>query len=159
MKIKIMSRREIERLSLTPFTTNTAVISITDFGYEYAELKNRPDFLLQMTFDDVGDDIFEDEVGRTLTNEERKNIEHKYKIFSDDMASMVTEFYFSIKNEVDVLICQCEYGQSRSAAIASAILEYRDGKGINIFADDRYYPNKMVFRKTLNALKHKGGEH
>ena len=158
MKIEIMSRQELERHSTNPLTTNTAVISITDFGNDYAELKNFPDFLLQIAFDDVDNDVFEDELGRPPTKEERKNIELKYKMYSDDMSISVAEFYFSIIDKVDVLICQCEHGQSRSAAIASAILEYRGGKGINIFADDRYYPNKVVFRKTLNALKHKGGK-
>ena len=38
------------------------------------------------------------------------------------------------------ILCQCEYGQSRSAACAAAILEYFNGTGISIFADYRYYP-------------------
>ena len=57
------------------------------------------------------------------------------------------------KGNVDTLICQCEYGQSRSAGVAAAIIEFTTGGGIRIFADDRYYPNKFVFRKVYNALK------
>ena len=51
------------------------------------------------------------------------------------------------------IICQCEYGQSRSAACAAAIKEYYDHDGISIFADYRYYPNQLIFNKLLNALK------
>nr|WP_302628353.1 hypothetical protein [uncultured Eubacterium sp.] len=51
------------------------------------------------------------------------------------------------------IICQCEYGQSRSAACAAAILEYYEKKGISIFADYRYYPNQVIFNKIYNALK------
>ena len=51
------------------------------------------------------------------------------------------------------IICQCEYGQSRSAACAAAIREYYDGDGIKVFADYKYYPNQMIFNKLLNALK------
>lgn len=51
------------------------------------------------------------------------------------------------------IICQCEYGQSRSAACAAAIKEFFEGRGIEIFADYRYYPNQLVFNKLLEALK------
>ena len=55
------------------------------------------------------------------------------------------------------LICQCEYGQSRSAGVAAAVMEYYYSKGIHIFADVRYYPNKLVFRKLLCSLRIRGG--
>ena len=58
------------------------------------------------------------------------------------------------------IICQCEYGQSRSAACAAAIREYFCKDGISIFADYRYYPNQLVFNKIFSALKaanHKEG--
>lgn len=31
--------------------------------------------------------------------------------------------------------------------------DYKRRRGIQIFADDRYYPNKVVFRRVLEALK------
>ncbi|MEY8508840.1 hypothetical protein AALA78_11480 [Lachnospiraceae bacterium 42-17] len=48
----------------------------------------------------------------------------------------------------------CEYGQSRSAACASAILEHFYHNGISVFSDYRYYPNQMVFHKVFDALNH-----
>ena len=53
------------------------------------------------------------------------------------------------------IICQCEYGQSRSAACAAAIIEYYEKNGISVFADYRYYPNQLIFNKLLDALKNK----
>ena len=50
------------------------------------------------------------------------------------------------------IICQCEYGQSRSAACAAAILEHYCKNGISVFADYRYYPNQLVYNKIKNAL-------
>ncbi len=50
------------------------------------------------------------------------------------------------------IICQCEYGQSRSAACAAAIKEFYDKSGIQIFADYRYYPNQLIFNKLLSEL-------
>lgn len=51
------------------------------------------------------------------------------------------------------ILCQCEYGQSRSAACAAAIREYYDREGIRVYADYRYYPNQMIFNKLLAALR------
>ena len=51
------------------------------------------------------------------------------------------------------IICQCEYGQSRSAACAAAILQHFEKNGISIFADYRYYPNQLVYNKIFEALE------
>ena len=53
-------------------------------------------------------------------------------------------------------LCQCEYGQSRSAACAAAILEYFNGTGISVFANYRYYPNQVVYHKIMDALAKQG---
>ena len=58
----------------------------------------------------------------------------------------------AVERNLDI-VCQCEYGQSRSAACAAAIKEYYDHDGISIFADYRYYPNQLIFNKVLDALK------
>ena len=68
---------------------------------------------------------------------------------ADELAKFIAEAV----NDGCTIICQCEYGQSRSAACAAAIREYYDGRGIEIFADYRYYPNQLVFNKVLDALK------
>ncbi|MBR5467874.1 MAG: ABC transporter substrate-binding protein [Firmicutes bacterium] len=58
-----MSRKDIKKLSLKPFEKATALISITDFDYTFANLKYKPRYLLQLAFDDVpvGDGFFEEE--------------------------------------------------------------------------------------------------
>ena len=156
MKIKIRSRDNIEEIAKNPFPERTALISISDWGYEFAELKNKPEFLLQLAFDDVDNDVFIDELGRKPTKSERQRIEHKYHMLTDKQAKQIAEFYMQIADKADILVCQCEHGQSRSAAIASAILEYRNGDGIRVFVDDRYYPNKTIFKKVLKYLKKEG---
>ena len=152
MKVLIKSRNDIEIMASKPFEQKTALISIADYDWDFAELKYNPDYILQLAFDDVDNDVFKDELGRKPTNDERISIEHKYDMMTDKQANQITEFYKNICNKVDVLICQCEHGQSRSAAVAAAILEYRCKKGIVVFAHDKYYPNKMVFNKVLTQL-------
>ena len=144
----IMSRDEIEESGTSPFPPHTAVISITDADWTFAELKHQPEWLLQLKFDDVDNDVFKDEPETS-----RGVLEEKYHMFNDAMAKQVADFYFQIQGKAKIMICQCENDQYRSAAISAAINEYRSGSGIEIFADDDYYPNKRVFNMTLNQLR------
>ena len=154
MKVVIMNRCGIEERGRSPFPATTAVISITDFDYPFAQLKNEPEHRLKLAFDDVDGDIFLDGLGTGSTQEEREALKQKYHMFSDEQAHQIATFYWElIAHGVDMLIVQCEHGQSRSAAVAAAIREFEDKDGISIFADDRFWPNKVVFRKTLKALR------
>jgi hypothetical protein len=146
MKIQIKNREAIETMEFAP---KTALISITDDGWHFAELRSKPDYLLQLAFDDVDNDIF---IGRKSSEEERKQIEAKYHMLSDNQAQQIAEFYNEICGKVETIICQCEHGQSRSAAVAAAILEFRGRRGIRVFAHDNYYPNKAVFNKVFKQL-------
>ena len=131
MKFHIQDRDLIEIISRKPFPKGTAVISIADVGSEFAELWYDPDELLQLRFDDY-------EPINALTDEQAKEI---------------AEFYHRVSKTVKRIVCQCEHNKARSAAIVAAIKEYSEGNGIEIFADDRYFPDKVVFRKVLEALK------
>lgn len=150
MKVEIKNRKQIEDFT---FTDRTALISITEYNYKYAELKSSPTWLLQLKFDDVDNYVFVDTLGREPTEEERIEIEKRYHMFSDEQSDEIAEFYFNVKNGVDTIICQCEYGMSRSAAVAAAILEYENKSGIDIFSNDYYCPNRVVFRKVLKSLR------
>jgi len=57
----------------------------------------------------------------------------------------------NIKQSKDI-ICQCDYGVSRSAGLAAAIMEHYKKEGIRVFANYKYMPNKFVFNKVLAAL-------
>ena len=154
MKIRISSRAKIEEFCQNPITEKVALISITDFDCPFASLKNKPHKLLQIAFDDVpvGDGFIEEE-GRKLSDVEIAELEKRYHSITDEQVHQIATFYDSVKENVDVLICQCEHGQSRSAAIAAAILEYESNSGIDVFANDWYYPNKSLFRKVLRYLR------
>lgn len=138
MKIKIKNRKALEKISASPFEENVAIISITDVGDASVNLKFPPQHLLSISFNDIDNDVMIDELGRIPTDDERIFIENKYHMLTDELANQIATFYFSVFNKVACIICQCEHGQSRSAAVAAAILEYRSKKGVAIFADDRY---------------------
>lgn len=146
MIIKIFSREQIEKLAVSPFRADTALISISDTNAEMPTLLNKPTWLLQLVFDDISSDEIDD-----FTGEE-------YTLFDESTAQKIADFVAEYKDRAETFIFQCEYGQSRSAAIAAAVAECFYKRGIEIFADDRYYPNKLVFRLTLKALMQKREE-
>ena len=151
MKILIKSRKSIEKLARNPLPENTALISITDHGCDFADLEHKPAYLLKLSFDDVDGDVFE----HNPTADDIAEITSKYHMLTDEQARQIAAFYNSVRGNAETLICQCEYGQSRSAAVAAAILEYGSHKGITIFAHEKYCPNKYVFHKIYHALQNK----
>ena len=80
------------------------------------------------------------------------------RAISDKQAREISEFVIKHKDDVDILVCQCTYGKSRSAGCAAAIAEYYYGNGIEIFASMDYSPNKLVYQKVFNAFSNYEGK-
>ena len=136
IEIEIESRESIELRAKEPFILPCRLISIADANDDFAALENEPIPILQLKFDDA---------------DESDELCEKRNMMTDEQAKEIAEFIKSAGKR-DTLICQCEYGQSRSAAIAAAARQYFYGDGIDIFTDERYYPNRFVYRKVLDAL-------
>lgn len=156
MIVKIMCRKELTELAKEPFSADVAVISITDSDDEDVVLQHQPEHLLRLKFDDVSDEIFEELLGRKPTVAEMRRISNRFHMISNAQIQQIADFVIS-RNNTGTLICQCEYGQSRSAGVAAAVEEYYHRRGVRIFADPRYYPNKYIFRKLLRSLRGTGG--
>ncbi len=143
MNVQIYSRTDIEKLIAEGnFPQNTAVISFCDSGTKPRERLNYSGVCSRVMYIEL-DDLELDEL-----NEKG----YSYDTFfpeADETAEFIIDAY---KNGMNI-ICQCEYGQSRSAGCAAAIKEHFIYDGISLFADYRYYPNKVVYHKVLDALK------
>lgn len=147
-KVEIMSLKAMNALIKSGFPENTAVISFYDpkDGRGRARLKEyKPinykgicDCVFTVGIHDIDIEILGD-YGLTYDS---------YFPEVNDLASFI---YSAIEDGLNI-ICQCEHGQSRSAACAAAIKEHFDKTGIEVFADYRYYPNQLIFNKLLNAL-------
>ena len=146
MKVSIYSRKAIETLLQEGVPTNTAIISFYDplttrtpKGYSPVDFSGIDNPVMQIPLHDIDLEI----LGvYNLT----------YETYFPDAQAVAAFIYRAFESGMDIL-CQCEYGQSRSAACAAAIMEHFYGKGISIFADYRYYPNQLVFHKVMDALK------
>lgn len=138
MKVEIFSRAAMEKFIQTAYPKNTAVIC---FYY-----KIKPDFyptacnlIYYVNIPDIDKELLE-KYGYT------------YDTYIED-SDRLAEFIYNAKRHGFDIICQCDYGQSRSAACAAAILQHFKHCGIEIFADYRYYPNQLVYHRVIEALE------
>lgn len=147
MNVSICSRREIEKLLTEDFPQNIAVISFVDSmledsdeeDYAPVDYSGKAKRYFQIAIQDIHYDELE-EYGMNYRD---------YFPEADGLA----EFVIQSEEDGFDIICQCEYGQSRSAGCAAAILEFFYHNGISIFADYKYCPNQMVFHKVYDALR------
>ena len=141
MKITILSRKEAEDLIRNgEFPGNTAVITFYDPDDNHVNYSTcDQNHVYYCPLDDIDLSTLQD---RGLTFEQ-------YFDYADDVAAFIYEAY---QNDIN-LICQCDYGQSRSAGCVAAIQQHFYQNGIDIFADYRYYPNQMVYHKIFDALQ------
>ena len=145
MEVKIYSRKAIKELMDNGFPRNTAVISFYTPKSKRDYKESRVDYsgvcgrVFYVGIPDVDIEILSD-YGCTYDT---------YLAEADDLAKFIDE---ARENGLDI-ICQCDYGQSRSAACAAAILQHFEGRGIDVFSDYRYYPNQLVYHKIFDALE------
>ena len=145
MEVQIYSRKAIEELLRGDFPDNVAVISFYDPPskrtgkvYTPVDYKGKAKRVFTVPIHDIDIEILED-FGLT------------FDTYFPEVNRLAEYIHQAYKDGLDI-ICQCEYGQSRSAACAAAILEHYYREGISIFADYRYYPNQLVYNKVKDAL-------
>ena len=154
MEVSIYSRKAIKELNEKGFPQNTAVIS-------FYTPKNKRDYEEnRVDYDGICDKVFY--VGiPDIDIEILSDYGYTYETYLAEADELAKFIYEARADGLDIL-CQCDYGQSRSAACAAAILQHFERRGINIFADYRYYPNQLVYHKVFDALekqKERGYDH
>lgn len=147
MKVTVYSREEIERIIKSgDFPENTAVITFYDTA-----VKRVDENYTHVHYEDVCRDVFYcelDDLDIGYLGEKGLTYE-MYFDYADDLA----EFIYDVYGLGMDIICQCDYGQSRSAGCAAAILQHFYKTGIDVFIDYRRYPNQLVYHKVFDALE------
>jgi protein-tyrosine phosphatase len=139
MEVSIYSHKKMEQLLEKDVVKNAVVIRFYDDMSDELKGKRRIRHLFEVKLSDIGYD-------------ELADYGVDYADFFPEADELATFIHQAKLEGVDI-ICQCEYGQGRSAGCAAAILEYFEHTGIQIFADFRYYPNKLVYHKVYDALQ------
>lgn len=148
MDVKIYSRKAMEELLKDNVLENTAVISFYD-----PPSKRNPKVTVPVDYTGKCDRVFPVAI-HDIDLEILRDYGLTYDTYFPE-AEKLAEFIYKAKQDGFDIICQCEYGQSRSAACAAAILEHFCKTGISIFVDYRYYPNQVVYHKVFDALENK----
>ncbi len=139
MNVKIYSRKELNDRLKERNLENTLLIAFYDPQDDLPTFSGKAERVITLPITDLDKEDLE-EYGYTVDS-----------FFSQ--ADPVAEFIVkAVRDGLDIA-CACEYGESRSAGCAAAIKEFYDGNGIEIFADERYYPNKIIYNKLLTALR------
>ncbi len=157
MKLQIYSFGHLQQRSKCPFLPGTTLISIGDPELDPPVLHFAPEHYLRLSFDDITLEhlqqvlelppMEEDALEQLLIREY-----HTFP-FTRELARTAAEFLRNHLAHTQVLICQCQFGQSRSAAVAAAVAQYLSGNGQKIFDDPRYSPNPLVYTRLLEALR------
>lgn len=167
MNINIYSRKEMEFILQNGILQNKAVISFYDpiESYSIEKYSNGVGASsIKLSFGEKeqdDDNIFMNYRGEIkyyfqiwvldINYYELEDYGLSYSEFFPEVDELAKFIKKVVKEEYDI-ICQCEYGQGRSAGCAAAILEYYEHSGIKIFANYKYCPNQMIFNKLYKAL-------
>ena len=161
MKIKVMSRREIEDFKTDE---NHIIISITDPNSEKIKVNRTNLFdMISLQFHDVSKKLVKREDCKICNGTGHLeffaeiNNGHCYScttaidiiLFNVKMAKHILDFVNMWKYSVDLIIVHCEAGISRSAGVASALSLILNGTDDYYFK--HYLPNILCYRKILNV--------
>jgi len=133
MEIKILNQNEIEKQSHL-IKKSHILISVYSPSGKKAKLRKNPHRLstLFVVFSDID----------KLVNYS-KDI-----LFTELMAREILNFFEKFKDNIEMLIINCESGISRSAAIGAALMYIMEKDDKEIFK--KYIPNRFVYRTILN---------
>lgn len=147
MRVSVYSREAIESVIADgKFPENTAVISFYD-----PAIKRIDEDYSHVDYSSVCNTVFYSELD-DLDLDVLRRKGYTYDTYFPEAPDIAAFIYHAYNRGMDI-ICQCEYGQSRSAATAAAILEHFYHNGISIFSNYDYYPNQVVYHKTFDALE------
>ena len=147
MNVSIYSKKATEKLIADKnFPENTAVISFFDPASKHSGKSYS-----HIDYSEVCQNVCYCEV-EDLDHDYLSAKGHTYDSFFPE-ADETAKFIFNAYNSGMNIICQCDYGQSRSAGCAAAILEFFYHTGITVFADYKYYPNQVIYHKIYDALE------
>lgn len=130
MKFCICPIKNLNNISKCDTSRKAAIISST----EHPEAKYLPDFPCMLrVYEDVDREIPE-------------------RSFSNEDAEVIAGFVRSQIDFVDTLYICCDAAESRSPAVAAAVMRYFGLDDTEIWRNPHYHPNMLVFLRLCEAL-------
>lgn len=136
MKVTILSKSELFNLiEKKALTSKSAIVSFADEEDDFLDFPKDSNVLKIVFYDIRPSSTIKEHYDRLLPE-------------AKDIARFVNQKILEGKD----IICQCDYGISRSAGLAAAILERYAHRGIDVFANYKYTPNQFVYNKVYQEL-------
>jgi len=133
----------LNRLLASIFTQSVdhILISICTFEDDFPELPedNKRMGVLRLSFADT----------------DEKKAEKEQLPITESQAEEILNFVDRYKDKVELIICQCDGGISRSSGIAAALSKILNNDDKWVFNSKRYLPNMYVYRLLLNKYSNK----
>ena len=145
MEIMVTNRFIINELE---FQLPHIVISITDDPEHFPQIKEKNcKGILRIAVWDTEDG----ENFRSIHNFAASEIPSD-RIFNNLHAKRILKFVFNHIKDIRLIICQCDMGLSRSAAIAAALAKILNNDDEEFFQSP-YIPNQLIYRTILNEYQ------
>lgn len=136
MRFDVLSRQMAEQFNPQEKHISISIRDIDCKNANLPEIETRVDVLF-LTFSDL--DRIKDSLPYKL----------KHSLFNKGIAELIWEFVDKYKDEVDLIVINCEAGISRSSAVAAAISKILNGNDDDFF---KYFiPNRLVYRKMMEV--------
>lgn len=130
--IEICPVRKLYAIAAEADLSECAAIVVSSYDINMDKLQGIAN-LLTMNFDDV--------------SAEQSNS------FNDEQAGKMQAFVDSLPNNIDTLFVCCDSGESRSPAIAAAIMEHNGIDHMAIWKNPKYHPNPYVCAMLCTAFE------
>ncbi len=75
-----------------------------------------------------------------------------HNAFGAAAAEKIKNFVLSLPGELDTLFVCCDSGESRSSAMAAAIMRFYGIDEMKIWKNPRYHPNRLVYKTLCEAF-------
>ena len=79
-----------------------------------------------------------------------KQIGQEHLLMTKDQAKEILSFVDKYKDKVNLIICQCDGGVSRSSGTAAALSKILNNDDRWVFSSRNYIPNMYVYRLLIN---------
>lgn len=131
-RIKICPLKKLYRIGEEFDKSRTAVLAVSSYDIK-TELLSGFVSLLTMQFVDT-------------------TVERSMDALDLQTAKEIKAFVDALPNQVDTLFVCCDSGESRSTAMAAAILRYLKLDEWVIWKNHRYHPNPLVYNRLCTAF-------
>lgn len=167
MQFKVMSQKDAVEYTKHKHSEKSLLISIIGTRTDRPNLEppnnvNNIQKILQLKFDDIqtasqGYQIVFWKKDEALTFDDNDTLDDLGLIlFNQEIAETVVQCVAEWVDKVDLIICHCSAGISRSAGCCAAIMKALTGDDSDIFNNPMYHPNMTVYYQLIKAFANYG---